>query len=106
MTLEILKLIHLNTYVDYSANKATDEDINELVSRFLLELDKDYLEFLRQLNGFKVYSLSFYGTKKQDDLNVEDVCYLNDYYGSEIHQLRDYLTICHGYAEYYGYHRT
>ena len=104
MKQEILDLIQLNTYIDYSANKATDEDINALVSRrTMMKHDKGYLDFLRQLNGFKIYDLNIFGTKRQDDLDVGEVWYYNDYYSEGNPNLREYFIIGDCSDAFYAY---
>lgn len=104
MKQEIIVLIHLNTYVDYSDNKATDDDIKNLQEKYWQPLNKEYVDFVRQLNGFKVYDLNFYGTKRQDDLNVGDVWYNNYQQEGARPELEDYFIVADAYRIYYGYH--
>jgi hypothetical protein len=70
MKQEIFDLIHLNTYIDYSTNKASDTDVNELLSKCGMTLDENYLNFLRELNGFKLDKLNVYGTRSQSGIAV------------------------------------
>lgn len=104
MKQELLDLIHLNTYIDYSANKASDSDISELLSKCGMILPDDYLNFLRELNGFKLYkNLALYGTREQPKIPVFDALRSNEMYRSDYPALTEYFLIGSGFEEFFAY---
>ncbi|MEJ0034066.1 MAG: hypothetical protein WDO15_28710 [Bacteroidota bacterium] len=104
MKQELLDLLQLNTYRDYSANKATDEEINELVSKCSLKLDENYLDFLKQINGFGLYNLNICGTRLLQEPSLSDVWHFNEIYLHDHPDLKDYFLIGQGFEEWYGYY--
>jgi hypothetical protein len=96
MKQEILDLIHLNTYNDFSTNKASDTDINELLSKCGIALDENYLCFLKELNGFQIYKLDVYG--------VTNVWQRNESLASDYPGVKEYFVVGEGFEELYGYH--
>jgi hypothetical protein len=104
MKQELLDLIDLNTYIDYSANKASEDDISELLSKCGMILPDDYLNFLRQLNGFQLYKLSLYGTRVQPKIPIFDAWHLNQLRRPDHPSLNEYFVLGEGYEELYCYY--
>jgi hypothetical protein len=104
MKQELLDLIHLNTYIDYSANKASGNDINELLAKCGMMLPDDYLNFLRNLNGFRLYKLSLYGTRDQHKIGVLDAWHFNELRHGDYPSIKEYFVIGEGFEELYCYY--
>lgn len=101
MKQEILDLIHDNTYCDYSTNVASEDEINNFVKRSKMELDPEYLNFLKNINGFELNGTNFYGTKEQEDIYVLDALKQNGFWIEEIPGLKNYFILGDGDIDFY-----
>jgi len=101
----IVKKIHENSFYDYSQNVASDSVINTYVQTvfqtFNIKLDEEYLEFLKQVNGFEINGLNFYGTDEQKHIYILSAIKQNIFWSIEIASLKNYFLVADGDMDFY-----
>lgn len=85
---EIYQIVIKNTYLDYSQNKLSAEEIDSLkkvcLIEFGYELDEGYLSFLKQINGFSLNGWRFYGTIAVEKQYIGSILEENKFWHDEI----------------------
>jgi hypothetical protein len=100
----IVETIYSKAYSDYRSNKASDDDVATLASESPVTPDKDYLEFLKTINGFELNGLNVYGTREQPQIYVSSALQQNEFWSMEIPELKRYFIIGDGDMDFYCFY--
>jgi len=102
---EKIEKIISKAFCDYRGNTISKNEMLEF-SRIVrkiygYELNKDYLIFITELNGFDLNGLSFYGTIEKKDLYILSAIKENVFWKAEIPIFLEYFLIGDGDMDFY-----